>query len=55
MEFTLMRKIIPVLDIDLDETTSFVQKVLTGYHLEHLPLNSTSKHGDVNRATLKAW
>ena len=55
MEYTLMHKNIPVLDIDLDEATSSVQKVLTVYHLEHLPLGTASKHGEVDRAALNTW
>lgn len=55
MEYTLMHKQIPVLDFDLDEATSSVQKICAVYHLEHLPLGTTSKHGDANRAALNAW
>ena len=55
MEYTLMHKNIPVLDIDLDEATSSIQKVLTVYHLEHLPLGTASKHGEVDRAALNTW
>lgn len=55
MEYTLMHKLIPVLDFDLDEATSSVQKICAVYHLEHLPLGTASKHGDVDRSALNAW
>ena len=55
MEYTLMHKNVSVLDIDLDEATNSVRKVLTAYRPEHLPLGTASKAGDVDRAALNAW
>ena len=55
MEYTLMHKNIPVLDIDLDEATSSVQRIGAVYHPEHLPLGTATKHGEVDRAALNAW
>ena len=55
MEYTLMHKNVPVLDIDLDEATSSVRKILAAHHLEHLPLGTASKQGDTDRAALNAW
>ena len=55
MEYTLMHKNIPVLDIDLDEATSSVQRIGAVYHPEHLPLGTASRHGEVDRAALNAW
>ena len=55
MEYTLMHKNIPVLDIDLDEATSSVQRIGAVYHPEHLPLGTASKHGEVDRTALNAW
>ena len=55
MEYTLMHKDIPVLNLDLDEATSSVRKILAAYHPEHLPLGTASKHGDTDRAALNAW
>ena len=55
MEYTLMHKNVSVLDIDLDEATSSVRKVITAYRPEHLPLGTVSKDGDVDRAALNAW
>jgi len=55
MEYTLMHKSIPVLDFDLDELTSSVQKIGAIYHPEHLPLGTTFPCGEVDRAALNAW
>ena len=55
MEYTLMHKNIPVIEIDLDEATSSVQKICAVYHPEHLPLGTATKHGEVDRAALNAW
>lgn len=55
MEYTLMHKDIPVLDLDLDEATSSVRKILAAYHPEHLPLGTASKQGGADRAALNAW
>lgn len=55
MEYTLMHKDLPVLDIDLDEATSSVQKIRTIYHPEHLPVGTIAKHGAADRAALNAW
>lgn len=55
MKYTLMHKNVPVLDIDLDEATSSVQKLGTVYHPEHLPLGTASRHTGADRAALNAW
>ncbi len=55
MEYTLMHKGVPVLDMELDEVTSSVQKIRAVYHSEHLPLATLSRHGDVDRAALNTW
>lgn len=55
MKYMLMHRDIPVLDIDLDEATSSIQKLGTIYHLEHLPLGTVSKHSVVDRAALNTW
>lgn len=52
MEYTLMHKNIPVLEIELDEATSSIQKLGAVHHLEHLPLGTVSKHGVIDRAAL---
>ena len=55
MQYTLMHKGIPVLDLELDDATSSVQKISSIYHMEHLPLGTTSRQGGVDRAALNAW
>lgn len=55
MQYTLMHKGIPVLDLELDDATSSVQKIGPIYHMEHLPLGTTSRQGEVDRAALNAW
>lgn len=43
MRYTLMHKEIPVLDMDLDEATSSVQKIAAVYQPRHLPLGTGTK------------
>lgn len=50
-----MHKDIPVLDIDLDESTSLIQKLGTAHHIEHLPLGTFNQHNIVDRTELNAW
>lgn len=52
MEYTLMHKDISVLEIELDEATSSMQKLGAVHHLEHLPLGTVSKHSVIDRAAL---
>ena len=55
MEYTLMHKNIPVLDIELDEATGSVQKLGTVHRIEHLPLGTVDRHGIVDRTALNTW
>lgn len=55
MEYTLMHKNIPVLNVELDEATGFVQKLGAVHRLEHLPLGTVDPHGIVDRTVLNAW
>lgn len=55
MEYTLMHKNIPVLDIELDEATGFVQKLGTVHRIKHLPLGTVDQHGIVDRTALNTW
>ena len=50
MRYTLMHKEIPVLDMDLDEATSSVQKIAAVYQPRHLPLGTGTKKDGVDRA-----
>ena len=55
MEYTLMHKSVPVLDVELDEATGFVQKLGAVHQMEHLPLGTVDRHGIVDRAALNTW
>jgi len=55
MEYTLMHKSIPVLDIELDEATGSVQRLGAVHRMEHLPLGTVDRHGIVDRAALNTW
>lgn len=55
MEYTLMHKNMPVLDIILDEATSSINKIGTVYNQAHLPLGTTLFNGSIDRASLNAW
>lgn len=55
MEYTLMHKELPVLEIELDEATSSIQKIGSAYHPEHLPLATISQRGMIDRVALNAW
>lgn len=55
MEYTLMHKSIPVLDIELDEATGSVQKLRELHRIEHLPLGTVDRRGIVDRTALNTW
>ena len=54
MRYTLMHKEIPVLDMDLDEATSSVQKIAAVSQPRHLPLAPGPTQDGVDRAALNA-
>ncbi len=55
MEYTLMHKNIPTLDIELDEATGSVRKLGKVHQIKHLPLGTVDRHGIVDRTALNAW
>ena len=55
MKCTLMHKRIAVADIELDDTTGFVQKVSTIYAPGHLPVGVAVRKGLADRAALNDW
>lgn len=55
MQYTLMHKNIAVVDMELDEATSSIQRIDTVYHWEHLPVATAAKQNGVDRAALNAW
>lgn len=52
---TLMHKRLAVADLELDDTTAFIQKVNTVYAPAHLPMGVLPSHGSVDRAALNEW
>lgn len=55
MQYTLMHKNIAVVDMELDEATSSIQRIDTVYHWAHLPVATAAKQNGVDRAALNAW
>lgn len=55
MRCTLMHKEIAVTDIELDDATGFIQRIVTVYAPEHLPVGVAIRKGIVDRATLNEW
>ena len=55
MQYTLMHKNIAVLDMELDEVTSSIQRIDAVYRSEHLPVATASRRDGVDRAALNAW
>ena len=56
MNYILMHKEIPVVEMALDEATGAVQKIGSAYHLEHLPIGILMKKSNViDRAALNTW
>ncbi len=55
MQYTLMHKNIAVLNMELDEATSSIQRIDAVCRSEHLPVATASKRDGVDRAALNAW
>lgn len=55
MNCTLMHRKIPVAQLELDDTTGFIQKIGTLHSAEHLPVGVPVRHGIVDRAALNDW
>lgn len=55
MKCTLMHKRLEVADLELDEITGFIIKILNVYQPEHLPLGVAYKKGIADRAALNEW
>lgn len=55
MNYTLMHKNIPVMDLVIDEITGSIRKSGTLYNPEHLPVAVGYKKGIVDRAALNEW
>lgn len=55
MNYTLMHKYIPVVELMLDEDTSNIIKIGQIFNKEHLPVGVQVKHDIVNSLDLKNW
>lgn len=55
MNYTLMHKNIPVMDLVIDEITGSIRKSGTLYNPAHLPVAVSYKKGIVDRAALNEW
>lgn len=56
MNYILMHKEIPVVEMVLDEATGAVQKIGSAYHLEHLPIGILMKKSNIiDRTALNTW
>jgi len=59
MNYTLMHKNIPVVDLVIDEDSGFIDKISMIHHPAHLPLGTTetsaARKGELNRGYLNAW
>lgn len=55
MNYTLMHKNTPVVDIVLDEATSAINKLGAVHNAAHLPLGTSELNGAPDRAALNTW
>ncbi len=55
MIYTLMHKHILVLDMEIDEDTGFILKILDIYTPEHLPVGLFKKGQELDRSLLNKW
>ena len=55
VNYALMHKDIPVVEIALDEATGSIQRIDELLHGEHLPVGVPVRHGVADRAALNEW
>lgn len=55
MKCTLMHKHMPVVELELDDATGFIQKVGTVYASEHLPVGIPIRKGITDRGAFNEW
>lgn len=55
LKCTLMHKRIPVAEIELDDSTGYIQRIGAVYAPEHLPVGIPVRKGQVDRAALNDW
>lgn len=55
MKYSLMHKNVVVADIELDEVSAAIVKIVKLHNQEHLPVAVSAKKGVVNRSELNEW
>jgi hypothetical protein len=55
MEYTLMHKELPIAQLELDEETGSIRKVLSVQEASHMPLGVMTPKGMVDRGALNDW
>lgn len=55
MKYTLMHKNIEVINIEIDETSGYINKIMDFFSLEHLPFGVTYENNIVNKNELNHW
>lgn len=55
MKCTLMHQRTSVANLELDDSTGFIQKINTVYAPNHLPIGVLVRRGIVDRAALNEW
>ena len=55
MQYTLMHKNIPVLEMVLDDASCTISQVAEIYHAAHVPIGISMRNGVLDRSALNAW
>lgn len=55
MQYTLMHKNTPVLEMVLDDASCTISKVTEIYHAAHVPIGISMRNGVLDRSALNAW
>jgi len=55
MKATLLNKTVPLMDIDMDEQTSYVKEILHIYNPEYMPVGMYSENGNELRRNFTSW
>jgi hypothetical protein len=55
LNYTLMHKSVPIVELDIDEVTGSILKIGEIYNLEHLPIGITISNGQPDRDSLNKW
>ena len=55
MQYTLMHKEVPVVDIELDDATGSIYQIKKVYNAEHIPIGIPHKNEVIDRKALNNW